>query len=235
MRKIAAHTLFAFLLSTAASRAETISKWGMYAGFRIDYRVVLPNGYNPARAYPAVLVLPDGSEDLAAVEADLNKYWRTEAERRGYIVISPAAFENQKFEADAADIFPEFLDQMLHNYKIPGRKFHLAGAGNGGIAAFRLAAELPKYFWSVTGLPGYLTDELSTFRPFRPMCIFMEVGAGDTEWFHDITNQAAAFRESGLSVNVHVDRDQGHVLNLDDAGIKRLFDDFDRSASGCGP
>jgi poly(3-hydroxybutyrate) depolymerase len=84
------------------------------------------------------------------------KYWRTEAERRGFIVVSPVAPTNNLFfERGADDIFPEFVDQILRDYKIEGGKLHIAGASNGGLSAFHIAAMYPQYFRSVTGFPGY--------------------------------------------------------------------------------
>src|SRR6266850_8447448 len=75
---------------------------------------------------------------------------RAEAEKRGYIVVAPAAPDDQLFFEDGARIFPEFLKMILADYKIQDNKFHIAGPSNGGIAAFHVAAANPQYFLSVT-------------------------------------------------------------------------------------
>ena len=53
-------------------------------------------------------------------------------------------------------VFPEFFTRILGDYNVLDKKFHIAGVSNGGISAFHIAAMYPQYFWSVTGLPGFL-------------------------------------------------------------------------------
>ena len=86
----------------------------------------------------------------------LDRNFRAEAEKRGYIVVAPAAPDGQLFFESGARIFPEFLKVILADYKIQDGKFHIAGPSNGGIAAFHVAAANPQYFLSVTAFPGYM-------------------------------------------------------------------------------
>src|SRR5207245_40115 len=122
--------LLTFALS-AQARAETLAKAGRFGGITIRYKVILPNAYDPARAYPGILAFAGGRQNLDAVNGMLDRNWRPEAETRGYIVVSPVAPPNNFFfERGADSIFPEFLDQILRDYKIESGKLHIAGPSN---------------------------------------------------------------------------------------------------------
>ena len=82
-----------FLLNQQAS-AETVGKNGRFGGITLRYKVILPNGYDPARTYPAVLAFPGGRQTIDGVDSSLDRNWRAEAEGRGYIIVSPAAPSN---------------------------------------------------------------------------------------------------------------------------------------------
>ncbi len=95
---------------------------------------------------------------MQMVDSVLNRNLRAEAEKRGYIVVAPAAPDDELFFESGAHIFPEFLKAILADYKIQDNKFHIAGPSNGGIAAMHVAAANPQYFLSVTAFPGYMWE-----------------------------------------------------------------------------
>src|ERR1019366_295478 len=98
------------------------------------------------------------------------------------IVVIPAA-PGRLFFQGGERVFPEFLKQILGDYKILDNKLHIAGASNGGISAFFIAASYPQYFLSVTGFPGYLPDLTpARVQALAKMCINMHVGELDTGW-----------------------------------------------------
>src|ERR1700674_4320444 len=138
----------AAILATQPVQAELLEKTKKVAGTTVQYKVVLPNGYDPAKTYPAILAFGGGPQNMNTVDGVLTRNFRAEAEKRGFIVIAPAAPDDQLFFEDGARIFPDFLKTMLADYKIPGNKFHVAGRSNGGIAAFHVAAANPQYFLS---------------------------------------------------------------------------------------
>ena len=224
-----------FALSPQAG-AETLGKAGRFGGITIRYKVILPHGYDPVRAYPAILAFAGGRQTLDSVNNMLDRNWRTEAERRGYIVVSPVApANNMFFERGADGIFPEFVDQILRDYKIEGGKLHIAGASNGGLSAFHIAAMYPQYFRSVTGFPGYLPDESnSRINALKPLCIYMHVGEQDPEWLIPMQRQSEMLREKGLHVRFSIEPDQGHgIQTLAGDGAHRLFDQLEEGARGC--
>src|SRR2546430_9861666 len=146
----------ALVLVAQPLRAEMYLKQKKAGGVNDVYRVVLPNNYDASKAYPAILALGGGPQTMNTVDSILMRNFKAEAEKRGYIVIAPAATEGDLFFEDGDRIFPQFLKMMLADYKIEGGKFHIAGPSNGGIAAFHVAAANPSYFVSVTAFPGYM-------------------------------------------------------------------------------
>ncbi len=172
---------------------------------------------------------------MEIVDSGLSRYWRQPAEKRGYIVVSPASPDGNLFFEENARIFPQFLDMIEHDYKTEGGRMHVAGFSNGGVTAFHVAALYPKYFWSVTGMPGLLdpvTD--AKVAAIKPMCIYMHVGGLDSGWRESMEQQSKTFAQKGLTVKFRVEPDQTHVLSLDREGVNRLFEQIEQAAHGCG-
>ena len=170
------------------------------------------------------------------VNVTLNQNWAGEAQRRGYIVVIPAAPGGRLFFEEGARVFPQFLEQLLGNYKIRDNKFHIAGMSNGGISAFYIATSYPRYFLSVTGFPGYLPDAtVQRVAALGGMCINMHVGELDSGWLEDMQQQASQFKAKGVTVRMTVEKGQSHVIRtLAGDGAARLFDEIEQTANGCG-
>ena len=145
---------FVTMFATQPVQAELLEKTKKVGDTTVRYKVVLPSGYDPAKTYPAVIALGGGPQTMNTVDTILSRNFRAEAEKRGYIVVAPAAPDDQLFFEDGARIFPEFLKLILADYKIRDNKFHIAGPSNGGIASFHIAAANPQYLLSVTAFPG---------------------------------------------------------------------------------
>ncbi len=206
------------------------------AGTAVRYKVVLPYMYDPAKPYPAVLVFGGGPQTMDTVDGTLARNFRTEAERRGYIVVAPAAPSRELFFDTGARIFPEFLTMILADYKVEGGKFHIAGPSNGGIAAFHVAALHPRYFASVTAFPGYMWQTTDAkLMAISKMCVFMYVGEFDEYMWHDEMNREAEFlRSRGAVARYTVEQGQPHRIDtLAGPRARRLFDGFDTARKGC--
>jgi poly(3-hydroxybutyrate) depolymerase len=216
--------------------AEQLEKTKKVGGTTVQYRVVLPNGYDPATAYPGILALGGGPQTMNTVEGILSRNFRAEAEKRGYIVIAPAAPDGQLFFEGGARIFPEFLKAMLADYRIQDNKFHIAGPSNGGIAAFHVAAANPQFFLSVTAFPGYMWEPSpAKLQAVSRMCVFMYVGEFDEYRWHDEMKQEAEYlRARGTVARYTVEKGQPHRLEtLAGANASRLFDGFEETKKGC--
>src|SRR6266446_6758204 len=94
------------ILTTQPLQAELLEKTKKLGSTTVHYKVVLPNGYDTSKSYPAILALGGGPQTMNTVDSVLSRNFRPEAEKRGYIVIAPAAPEDQLFFEDGARIFP---------------------------------------------------------------------------------------------------------------------------------
>src|SRR5213083_970184 len=72
-------------------RAELLEKTKKVGSTTVHYKVVLPGGYDPAKAYPAILALGGGPQTMNTVDGVLSRNFGAEAEKRGYVVVAPAA------------------------------------------------------------------------------------------------------------------------------------------------
>ena len=195
-------------------RAEVIEKAAKVADTTVHYKVVLPDGYDPAKAYPAVLAMGGGPQNMNTVDGILSRNFRAEAEKRGYIVVAPAAPDGDLFFEDGDRIFPEFLKMIMADYKIQDGKFHVAGPSNGGIAALHVAASIPQYFLSVTAFPGFMWQpRAAKLQAITKMCVFMYVGEFDRyRWHGEMQWEAEYLRSQGALARYTVEKDQPHGL-----------------------
>jgi len=224
------------MFATQSVRAEVMEKTKKVGKTTVHYKVVLPNGYDPAKTYPAILGLGGGPQTMNTVDRLLSGNLRAEAEKRGYIVIAPAAPDDDLFFEDGDRIFPEFLKMMLADYKIEDNKFHIAGPSNGGIAAFHVAAANPQYFLSVTAFPGYMWQpSAAKLQAISKMCVFMYVGENDQYMWHDeMKREAEWLRSKGTVARYTVEKGQPHRMEtLAGANAGRLFDGFEETKKGC--
>ena len=228
-------TLTAAILASQSVFAETLLKSDEFAGVKLYYKVILPKDYDAAKEYPAVIAFPGGAQTMPMVDGMIARNLKLQADKHGYIVAVLSAPAAGRFYEGGAAVFPAFLDKLLSDYKIRGRKFHIAGISNGGLSSFHIAASYPQYFWSVTGFPGYLLDATSErVGALRDLCVNMHVGELDQGWLDTMQKQAAMFRAKGMKVRFTIEKGQGHVMTtLEGAGAARLFDQFDEAAHGC--
>jgi poly(3-hydroxybutyrate) depolymerase len=224
----------AILLSQPLS-AEVLDKVADVSGTKLEYKVVLPAGYDASKGYPGIIAFGGGSQTMDMVEATLRRNWREQAESLGYIVILPAAPNGDLFFESGDRVFPAFIVKLLGDYKILENKFHIAGVSNGGLSAFHIASLYPQYFWSVTGLPGFLDDPSpDRMRALSTLCIYMYAGEMDPGWLRSERQEAAKFRSEGYTVEFNEEKGEGHVMRtLDGKGALRLFKQFEQARQGC--
>ena len=228
--------LILILAVTSSLQAKVFDKTAEISGMTLHYKIALPKDYDPGKTYPAVLAFPPGSQDMNMVLTTLVQNWLPEQDKRGYIVVIPAAPNGRSFVGDGAKVFPEFIELLLREYKIRDNKFHIAGMSNGGRSAFHIAAMYPQYFESLTGFPGYLPDATpERVAALAKMCIFMHVGELDSDWREQMQQQASMFRAKGYSVRFTVEKNEGHVMRtLIGPASARLYAQIEEAKKGCG-
>ena len=225
------------IMASLPLKADVLEKTKQIGGTTVHYKVVLPKNYDASKAYPGVLGFGGGPQTMKVVDNVIARNFRDEAEKRGYIVVVPAAPDDQLFFDGGERIFPEFLKQILADYKIQDNKFHAAGPSNGGIAAFYVAALNPDYFLSITAFPGHLWEPTPAhMKAISKMCINMFVGEVDPMGWQDLMKkQASDFRAMGMTAQYTVEKGQPHRLEtLAGANAGRLFDLFEQAQHGCG-
>ena len=223
-------------LAGFAAHAEITTRVMRVADTRVEYKLVLPDGYDAARTYPAILVFGGGPQTMNTIDGALERNFRALAEQRGYIVIGPAAPDGDLFFYDGDRVFPDFLDNVLAAHKIEGGKFHAAGPSNGGIAAMHVAAKHPQYFWSATAFPGYLWQPTEAkLRALEGICVYLYIGENDDyRWHGEMEREAEFLRSRGSVARYTVERGQPHRLEtLAGSGAARLFDGFEAAQRGC--
>jgi poly(3-hydroxybutyrate) depolymerase len=236
MRSLLPAVIALILVAASPVRAEVSEHTVRVAGKTVHYKVVLPNGYTPTKEYPGVLVFGGGPQTMNVVDNVLNRNFRTEAEKRGYIVIAPAAPDGELFFEGGARIFPEFLKTILAAYRIQDGKFHIAGPSNGGIAAMHVAAAQPSFFRSVTAFPGYMWEPSEAkLRAIANLCVFLYVGEFDEyRWHAEMANEVGFLRLQGTNARYTLEKGQPHrIETLAGANAKRLFDGFEEATKGC--
>jgi predicted peptidase len=223
-------------LAAQAAVAEVSERIMRVAGTTVSYKIVLPNGYDAAKTYPAILVFGGGPQTMSTIDGALARNFQAEAEQRGYIVIGPAAPDGDLFFYDGDRIFPEFLDNIRAAYKIEAGKFHVAGPSNGGIAAMHVAAKHPEYFASATAFPGYLWQPTEAkLRKLEGICAYFYVGEHDEyRWHGEMDREAQFLRSRGSVAQYSEEKGQPHRIEaLAGAGASRLFDGFETARKGC--
>src|SRR5437763_11625076 len=236
MKQLLLLTAAIITLAAQPLHAELLEKTKKVDKTTVHYKVVLPNGYDPAKTYPAILALGGGPQSMNTVDAILSRNFRAEAEKRGYIVVAPAAPDGDLFFEEGARIFPEFLKMILADYKIQDNKFHIAGPSNGGIASFHVAAANPEYFLSITAFPGYMWEpSAAKLQAISKMCVFMYVGELDEYMCHNEMKKEADFlRSKGDVARYTVEKGQPHRMETRaGANAARLFDGIDEARKGC--
>src|ERR1700758_5146917 len=79
------------MFTTQSVQAELLEKTKKVGATTVRYKIVLPNGYDPAKTYPAILAFGGDPQTMKTVDNVLNRNFRAEAEKRGYIVVAPTA------------------------------------------------------------------------------------------------------------------------------------------------
>ncbi len=197
-------------------RTVTLSYGG---GENLSLTVVLPLGYTPDTEYPLVFALPPGPGTPEMVNAFLGNYWLDEADRRGYILVSPAIF-GPNLEGSAAEVVDTVFDWVGENLSYDAARVTLAGQSNGGLGAFHLARADPDRFGSIVVMPGGY-GSAGDLAQLGGKPVLLAVGERDTQWV-TLTNRTRDLLVlAGAAPRVDVIPGAGHVFPYP---VDTLFD-----------
>ena len=205
-----------------AAKAAEFTSVTLAGGVTVEFAVVLPDGFTADKAWPAILAFPPGGQNKAMVNTGLG-WWESEAQRRGYLVFSPAAPSSELFFDGSRGLIRPFAEALLSRYPVQGGQFHLGGISNGGISAFTAALDHPDLLLSIAVLPGFPRGE--DLAAIQHMKINMFAGETDTAWVAQMVRTNDALTAIGADVFMEVVPNAGHTLpSLAGPGASRLFD-----------
>ncbi len=186
-------------------------------GRTLRFALLIPESPPGARPAPMVVALPPGKGDEAMVRRALDVYWRDQAARRGWIVLSPAIPEGSAWSREPR-LLGELLDHCAEFLRWENGLAHLAGVSTGGLAGFAAATEDPGRYASLTVLPGAPEndDVLLRLDRLRTVPVTMFVGAADAEfWLPQARRAAQRLRDLNFEHELRELEGQGHVLTID--------------------
>ena len=193
-------------------------------GTRINYAVVLPDGYQPGESYPVMLAFPPGPQTKAMVEAGL-RFWEGEGARRGYVVVSPVAPRQGLYFQGGAPYIADIFAEISNRYNVAGGKVHVGGISKGGLSAFHAAAAFPELIRTITVLPGFPAVGNQVLERLKDVPLIMFAGERDRGWIKRMDATAAEMRRLGGEVHYEIVPNEGHVIqSLAGRNASRLFD-----------
>src|SRR5262249_16974757 len=149
---------------------------------KLDYTLVLPASFDPAKTYPVLLALPPGGQDQETTDAVVDRVWKAEATKRGWVVVSPVAPGALFSDPASAKYIPELVEQMQARCHAEGGKVHLAGVSNGGLSAFRAALDNPRTYFDLLTFPGMPPEQSDDVAKLKDLPTADWVGELDSGW-----------------------------------------------------
>src|SRR5258705_5905449 len=83
--------LAALVATTVVATAHETRTFMLPDGTTLQYVLVLPDGFDPAQKYEALLAFPGGDQTLSRTTTTVERFWEPEAVKRGVIVVAPVA------------------------------------------------------------------------------------------------------------------------------------------------
>jgi pimeloyl-ACP methyl ester carboxylesterase len=193
-------------------------------GVAFDMVVVTPDLVTPGVPAPLIFLLPPGPGDLSMVDAFLENYWLEEANRRGYVLVSPAVM-GRSLETAAYDVLDAAFEWIEENVSYDKDRVVLAGQSNGGLGAFHALRVHPDWFSSMIVMPGGYGGsgslEMLTGKP-----ILLAVGEQDAGWVQLAHSTRDLLRLADARPRLDVVPGAGHVFPYDPEDLFDWMEQF---------
>ena len=205
-----------FLVSAGATEQGMVE----IGGRSVEYMVTIPEGFAVGDTAPVLLALPPGGQDLEITRNAHNAVYHREAIRLGWVVVSPAAPGGDLFFDGGEDVLPGFVDWIEAWVTPEGGAPHVAGISNGGISAFRFAAENPDRLQSLVVFPGFAQsdDDREALAQLSGIPVRMHVGGNDTGWIAESEATFTALIAAGTNVRLETYPGENHVIQATSDG-----------------
>lgn len=191
-------------------------------GTELHYTLVLPDGFDPAKTYPVLLALPPGGQDQEVVDSVVDRVWKDEAKRLGWVVVSPAAPGALFYDEASAKYLPDLVAQMEAMFRAEGGKVHLAGVSNGGLSAYRAALDHPELYLDLLTFPGMPPEQADDVAKLQGLPVADWVGELDSGWREGGEATVAKLKALGSPAQITVVPGESHIL--ESVGGKEYFD-----------
>ncbi len=226
----------AFVVTTGCraqgDSGESYQTFTAYNNIVIEYAVYLPEGFDAAQAYPAVLAFPSGAMGRADADAMTERLWSTPAARGPWIVVVPLVPGDDWRTHPKHHALNDLLDHVKEHYPIRENTFHIMGYGQRGSDIASTWSHMSReYFGSLTTASGaaYRTWDASDLRSLptdadERLDVLIIYGDGDETTMADV--EAAKTRMNGIDYPYMIEAlagDDGALASLADGGLLDLM------------
>lgn len=173
--------------------------------------------------HPVVFALPWGEGTADLVSSFVQRYWVSEPGARGYYVVAPEIL-GPTLEFAAAEMVPAIFDWMTNEFSIDQEQVAIVGASNGGRGLFYAAVAQPDRFQALLGLPAMYQRDPANLAVLDGKPIRIIVGEFDDTWRDGVEQTRVALETVGITPEIDIAGTQGHVLDLDPAGLMDWID-----------
>lgn len=197
-------------------------------GTSLSYAVNVPDDFVAGDVAPLLLAFPGGSQSLDGVLAIMQGTYAAEAQRLGWVVVSPAAPDGVRFFDGSETLLPGFVD-WIETWVVPeGGAPHVIGPSNGGISSFRYAIANPDRAQSVVVFPGFPRGDAdrAALGNIADIPVRLYAGETDTQWVENGETTLATLTELGGDVELTVFDGEAHFPESTRNGVV-LFEELE--------
>jgi len=183
-------------------------------GTSLSYAVSVPDGFTAGDAAPLLLAFPPGGQGLDLAAGVLESTYASEADRLGWVVVSPAAPNGGvRFFDGSEDLIPGFLDWVETWVTPEGGAPHVIGPSNGGISSFRYAIANPDRAQSIVVFPGFPRGDADrdALSNIEGLPVRLYAGETDEVWVANAEQTLDSLEALGADVQLTVFDGEGHV------------------------
>ncbi len=193
----------------------------------IRYSIVTPDGFDPKRAAPVLLLMPPGTQDFQMMSAAMVMFDDTTLKDKPWVIVCPEALDKSTFFTGSEAHMPALMADVESRVTVEGGKFHVVGISNGGISAFRIATNDPSKVASITTLPGYPhPSDAAKLDKLKSIPVRLHVGSDDSlPWVDGARQVEAELKRLKGDVRLNIAMTEGHYLrSITGASILKELD-----------
>ncbi len=246
LRALLACLLLALLCSTSAAQPQQppqpprpfdMARVRTGAGtVDIPYLLTFPPNYAPGTPVPVLIYFASARPDENAVRNELEKLWRAEAARRGWVLAGIAAPRGGgTLTSLSGQAWNAVLDELARTFKVEADTFYITGAEGGGNAALYLSAMAKARTRAILVRPGGAEEWFMGMVAdnLKGTPITFLVGEKDADYLRATEATVAVLQEAGSMKAFQVQyRAEGRPVSASPA---QIMDMLERTARGEGP